>query len=56
MKGCIFWETYKFLTFSINYVKLKLFNQLLQSQLSDKYAGVTGLFKFVKNILESLQC
>ena len=32
-KCCISWETYKFATFSINYVKLKCFNQLLQTQL-----------------------
>ena len=30
-KSCILWEIYKFATFSINYVKLKLFNHLLQS-------------------------
>ena len=43
-KGCIFWEIYKFATFSINYVKLELFNQLLESQL------------IVANILVSLDC
>ena len=31
-KWCISWEIYKFATFSISYVKLKLFNQLLQIQ------------------------
>ena len=40
----ISWETSKFATFSINYVKLKLFNQLLQSQF------------IVANILVSLYC
>ena len=43
-KYCISWEIYKFATFSINYVKLKLFNQLLQSQF------------IVANILVSLDC
>ena len=37
-------KIYKFATFSINYVKLKLFNQLLQSQF------------IVANILVSLDC
>ena len=32
LKCCISWEIYKFSTFSINYVKLKLDNQLLQGQ------------------------
>ena len=31
-KCCISWEAYKFAAFSINYVKLKHFNQLLQAQ------------------------
>ena len=31
-KCCISWEAYKFAAFSINYVKLKRFNQLLQAQ------------------------
>ena len=43
-KCCISWEIYKFATFSINYLKLKLFNQLLQSQF------------IVSNILVSLDC
>ena len=32
LKCCISWEIYKFSNFSINYVKLKLDNQLLQGQ------------------------
>ena len=44
LKKLHFWEIYKFATFSINYVKLKLFNQLLQSQF------------IVANILVSLDC
>ena len=43
-KYCVSWEIYKFATFSINYVKLKLFNQLLQNQF------------IVANILVSLDC
>ena len=43
-KCYIFWEIYKFATFSINYVKLKLFNQLLQRQI------------IVANILVPLDC
>ena len=43
-KCCISWEIYKSATFSINYVKLKLFNELSQSQL------------ILANILVSLDC
>ena len=48
-KCYISFEIYKFATFSINYVKLKLFNQHEPIH-SGKYTGVTGLFKFVENI------
>ena len=43
-KCCISWGIYKFATFSINYIKLKLFYQLLQSQFT------------VGNVLVSLDC
>ena len=43
-KCCISWEIYKSATFSINYVKLKLFNQLLQCKF------------IVVNLLLSLDC
>ena len=43
-KCYISFEIYKFATFSINYVKLKLFNQLLQRQI------------IVANILVPLDC
>ena len=48
-KCCVSWEIYKFATFSINYVKLKL-SAPPEPVHSGKYTGFTGLFKFVENI------
>ena len=49
-KCCIPWEIHKFATFSINYVKLNFFNQLLLSCLIVANILVSLLFKFVDNI------
>ena len=64
-KCCISWKFYKFASFSINYVKLKLNDQLLQGLFivcRGRCTDRTGLFKFDESIyffwytLETLQC